>query len=97
MAAEPEPAAPVTTGPEFPADKLGFLALVKKQGLQAAFHPNDSRSDTVRGLWPGDSMVTDQVLDSKLKELSRYLVADTYGNVDVVRWAREAYNSRPDS
>ena len=39
-------------------------------------------------------MDSDEVLEEKLAALSKYLVADTYGNVQVVYWARDAYNAR---
>ena len=56
---------------------------------------NDPKFDTVRGLWLGSSMVSDQVLEEKISELSKYLVADIFGNVQVAHWACEAYNARP--
>ena len=39
-------------------------------------------------------MVTDQVLAEKLDELSKHLVAETYGGVQAVKLARRAYNNR---
>eukprot|EP00438_Fugacium_kawagutii_P010278 Skav225675 [mRNA] locus=scaffold1924:366724:368019:- [translate_table: standard] len=68
---------------------------VRKHGLHTAFSPSDSRAQSVRGLWPGSALLrSDEVLKGAMEELSKYLVADTYGGVDAVRWAREAYNSR---
>ena len=67
---------------------------VRSNGVSEAFEPHDLRSDTLRGLWPGADMGTDQVLADKLEELSKHLVADTYGGVQTVKYARQAYNSR---
>ena len=70
------------------------LLNVRSHGLAHAFLPDDLRQQTCRGLWPGSDMVNDQVLEAKLKELCNCLVADSYGGVDAVKWARNAYNSR---
>jgi len=70
------------------------LLNVRSHGLSHAFLPDDLRQQTCRGLWPGSDMVNDQVLEAKLKELCNCLVADSYGGVDAVKWARNAYNSR---
>ena len=78
--------APVLTGAE--------LLSVRSYGVSKAFLPQDARGQVLRGLWPGQEMVTDQVLGEKLQELSKVLVADTYGGVEAVKWARQAYNSR---
>ena len=102
---DPPKAAPVT-GQTFttdvvytvkarPEEEREYLLNIKASGLTKAFSANDSRSDTVRGLWPGEAMADDDViLKLKLAELCKFLVADTYGSVAVVRMAREAYNSR---
>ena len=70
------------------------LLNVRSHGLSHAFLPDDLRQQTCGGLWPGSDMVNDQVLEAKLKELCNCLVADSYGGVDAVKWARNAYNSR---
>ena len=75
--------------------RLRLLLGIRASGLSHAFSTNDSRFDTVRGLWPGSGMDSDEVLEEKIAALSKYLVADTYGNVQVVYWARDAYNARP--
>ena len=78
-----------------PEEEREYLLNIKASGLTKAFSANDSRSDTVRGLWPGEAMADDDVfLKLKLAGLCKFLVADTYGSVAVVRMAREAYNSR---
>ena len=68
---------------------------LEQDGLSSAFFPLDQRAQTAQGLWPGSALLQDT---AKLKEamhhLSKCLVADTYGGVDAVRWARDAYNNR---
>ena len=75
-----------------PDDKV--LLDARSLGISSAFYQHDLRNETLRGLWPGRGMVTDQVLAEKLGELGAFLVADSYGGVDAVKWARNAYNSR---
>eukprot|EP00435_Cladocopium_sp_Y103_P064892 s662_g26.t1 len=78
-------------GEDSKGKRLQLLLRVRTSGLSHAFRANDSRSETARGLWPGSSMDSDEALEEKIAELSKYLVADTYGNVRVVHWAREAH------
>ena len=76
-------------------DPKGLSDVLRKYGLGAAFAPLDSRCQSVRGLWPGSQVLTDdEALTRVVRELSRCLVADTYGGVEAVKWARDAYNSR---
>ena len=63
--------------------------IVAKYGLAAIFHPCDLRCQTVAGLWPSSELTT------CLKKSQGILVADTYGGVEAIRWARDAYNERP--
>ena len=63
-----------------------------QHGLAAVFPPADTRGETVRGLWPGPSLLASpQQLGRQLRSI---LVADNYGGVETVRRAREAYNCR---
>ena len=70
------------------------LLEVRSFRLSEAFGTHDLRSETLKGPWPGPDMVTDQVLAEKLDELSKHLVAETYGGVQAVKLARRAYNNR---
>ncbi|CAL1159390.1 unnamed protein product [Cladocopium goreaui] len=76
-------------------EEQGLSDVLRKHGLGAAFAPLDSRCQSVRGLWPGSQVLTDdEALTRVVRELSRCLVTDTYGGVEAVKWARDAYNSR---
>ncbi|CAE7358961.1 DSPTP1 [Symbiodinium sp. CCMP2592] len=69
--------------------------MCQKNGLCKAFYPQDLRHDVCRGLWPSEEMLedTDKCVRA-IKALNSVLVADSYGGVDAVKWARNVYNSR---
>lgn len=86
---------PVSPRGQSNQDEIQYLLRIRSAGLPKAYNVNDSRSDCVRGLWPGDSMGTDdENFKAGLKQLAKYLVADTYGSVQVVHYARQTYNNR---
>ena len=68
--------------------------MVLELGLPAAFYQLDERQDAARGLWPGSSLKTEPALLEALNKASGVLVADTYGGVDALMWARQAYNAK---
>ena len=63
--------------------------------LSSLFHSCDLRSQTAIGLWPSLELRQDPLrLANALTVPRSILVADTYGGVEAVRWARDAYNAR---
>lgn len=70
-------------------------AAIQSNGLSSAFYPADLRCQTLMGFWPGEALVNDPAkMHEAVSTLSKCLCADTYGGVDAVRWARDAYNAR---
>ena len=70
--------------------------LVERNGLSVVFEAADPRNSALSGLWPGSNLLEDpSELRVRLHELMAHLVTDTYGGVDAIRHARDAYNSRP--
>ena len=70
-----------------------LFAYVTRSGLGATYEPADPRRQVASGLWPGEKM-TPQSLKQSVAKLQDILCTDTYGGVDAVRYARDAYNSR---
>ena len=82
-------------GAQANSDELFDLNLAMREGLGRIFRPHDSRRMATKGLWPGPSMSQSEFRE-KTATLRSILVADTYGGVEAVRWARDAYNARHD-
>lgn len=69
--------------------------VVAAYGLSSLFHSCDLRSQATIGLWPSLELRQDPLrLANALTVPRSILVADTYGGVEAVRWARDAYNAR---
>lgn len=69
---------------------------VLAHGLQASFAPLDARKECVRGIWPAAELQqSEEALLAAVGKLELSLVSDTYGGVQAVARARDAYNARP--
>ena len=65
-------------------------------GLSSIFMHHDLRRGQSQGLWPSLQMVRNpQALETAIRKLMAGLVADSYGGVRALSWARILYNSRP--
>lgn len=70
-------------------------AAIQSNGLSSAFYPADLRCQTLMGFWPGEELVKNpEKMHQAVTTLSKCPCADTYGGVEAVRWARDAYNAR---
>ena len=67
---------------------------VLEGGLAALFRRADARYDASLGLFASKDFLASGRVAEKVAELQNILVADTYGGVDAVAWARDAYNAR---
>ena len=66
-----------------------------RHGLSSVFYHHDLRRAQTQGLWPSLDMIQNpDKLEAALKKLLKVLVADSYGNVRAISWARNVYNSR---
>lgn len=67
---------------------------VLEAGLAALFPHADARYDASLGLFASKEFLASGHVREKVVALQSTLVADTYGGVDTIAWARDAYNSR---
>lgn len=65
-----------------------------ENGLSALFPPADARFDASFGLFASPELLASGHVVAQVGGLLGSLAADTYGGVDAVAWARDAYNSR---
>lgn len=67
---------------------------VRRHGLGTLFSSQDARHESVRGLWPGPDLRSDEKLLRATEALRKCLVSEAYGGVRAARQARDAYNDR---